>query len=162
MAVAMMSWMLAIPLLGFTTGLRSLMPMAVLSWYAWLEYLPVSGTWAEWYGRLSVAIVLTVLALGELIADKLPWIPNRTAPALLAWRLALGGLAGSIAATSLNGSGFEGVLLGVVGALLGTFGGYMVRRDLVEKIGCKDWHVAAVEDIIAILFATFAVHVITA
>src|SRR6185312_11380030 len=52
MAIAMMSWLLAIPLLGFTTGLRSLTPMAVLCWYAYLEYLPVSGTWAEWTGRL--------------------------------------------------------------------------------------------------------------
>lgn len=162
MAVAMLSWMLAIPLLGFTTGLRSLTPMAILSWYAWLEYLPVTGTWAEWCGRLSVAIILTVLAVGELIGDKLPRIPNRTSPGPLLFRLFLGGLAGAISATALNGSGVEGVLLGAVGALLGTFAGFMVRRDLVEKIGCKDWHIAAVEDAITILFATFALHVITA
>lgn len=162
MAVEMLSWMLAIPLLGFATGLRSLTPMAVLSWYAWLEYLPVSGTWAVWSGHLSLAIILTVLALAELAADKLPWIPNRTSPGPLLWRVALGGLIGAIAATALTGPGIEGVLLGVVGALLGAFVGFMVRRDLVEKIGCEDWHVAAVEDLCTILFATFALHIITA
>ncbi len=162
MAVAMLSWILAIPLLGFATGLRSLTPMAVLSWYSWLEYLPVSGTWAEWSGRLSVAIVLTVLAVGELIADKLPRVPNRTSPGPLLFRLGLGGLAGAIAATAMMGPGVEGVLLGAIGALLGAFVGFMVRRDLVEKIGCKDWHIAVVEDAITILFATFALHVITA
>jgi uncharacterized membrane protein len=62
----------------------------------------------------------------------------------------------------MDGPGIEGVLLGVVGALLGAFAGFMVRRDLVEKIGCKDWHVAVVEDLCAILFAAFALHVITA
>jgi len=162
MAIAMLSWLLAIPLLGFTTGLRSLTPMAVLSWYAWLEYLPISGTWAGWAGRLSVAIVFTVLALGELAGDKMPRVPNRTSPLPLIFRLGMGGLAGAIAATAMNGPGLEGVLLGAVGALLGAFSGFMVRRDLVEKIGCKDWHVALVEDVITILFATFSLHVITA
>lgn len=162
MAVAMMSWLLAIPLLGFTTGLRSMTPMAVLCWYAWLGYLPVGDTWAEWTGRLSVAIILTVLALGELAADKLPRMPNRTSPGPLLWRVILGGLAGAIAATAMDGPGIEGVLLGVVGALLGAFVGFMVRRDLVEKIGCKDWHIAVVEDLCAILFAAFALHIITA
>ncbi|HEY5055689.1 MAG TPA: DUF4126 family protein [Acidobacteriaceae bacterium] len=162
MAVAMLSWLLAIPLLGFTTGLRSMTPMAVLSWYAWLEYLPVGGTWAGWVGRLSVAIVLTVLALGELVGDKMPRVPNRTAPLPLLFRLILGGLAGAIAATAMMGPTIEGALLGAIGAALGAFAGFMVRRDLVEKIGCKDWHVALVEDAIAILFATFSLHVITA
>lgn len=162
MAIAMMSWLLAIPLLGFTTGLRSLTPMAVLCWYAYLEYLPVSGTWAEWTGRLSVAIAFTVLAVGELIGDKSPRIPDRTSPLPLLVRIVLGGLAGAIAATAIDGPGIEGVLLGIVGALLGAFVGFMVRRDLVEKIGCKDWHIGVVEDLCAIIFAAFALHIITA
>src|SRR5215469_10517811 len=105
MAVAMLSWMLAIPLLGFTTGLRSMTPVAVLCWYAWLGYLDVSDSWAQWCGRLSVAIILTVLALGELAADKLPGIPNRISPLPLLWRVLLGGLAGAVAATALDGPG---------------------------------------------------------
>ena len=48
MVIAMMSWLLAIPLLGAATGLRSLTPMAVLCWFAYLGYLPVGGTWAGW------------------------------------------------------------------------------------------------------------------
>jgi uncharacterized membrane protein len=162
MVIAMMSWLLAIPLLGFTTGLRSLTPMAVLCWYAWLEYLPVTGTWAEWTGRLSVAIAVTLLAAGELLGDKSTRIPDRTSPLPLLVRVVLGGLAGSIAATAMDGPGIEGVLLGIVGALLGAFVGFMVRRDLVEKIGCKDWQIGVVEDLCAIIFAIFAVHVITA
>ena len=162
MAIAMMSWLLAIPLLGFTTGLRSLTPMAVLCWYAYLEYLPVSGSWAEWTGRLSVAIVFTVFAVGELLGDKSPRIPDRTSPLPLLVRIVLGGLAGAIGATAMDGPGIEGVLLGIVGALLGAFVGFMVRRDLVEKIGCKDWHIGVVEDLCAIIFAAFALHIITA
>jgi uncharacterized membrane protein len=161
MAIAMMSWLLAIPLLGVATGLRSMTPMAVLCWFARLGYLPVDGTWAAWTAKLSVAIGFTVLAVGELIADKLPRTPNRTAPGPLLARAVLGGLAGSIAATAMDGSGLEGVLLAVVGAVLGAFAGFMIRRDLVQKMGCPDWQVAVMEDVVTIAAAVFSLHVIT-
>jgi uncharacterized membrane protein len=161
MAIAMMSWMLAIPLLGLATGLRSMTPMAVLCWFAYFGYLPVGGTWAAWTARIAVAAVFTVLALGELVADKLPRTPNRTAPGPLFARLVLGGLVGSISATAMDGPGIEGVLLGVVGAALGACGGFMIRRDIVEALGCPDWPVAVAEDLLTILSAVFAMHLVT-
>jgi len=161
MLIAMLSWLLAIPLLGVTTGLRSMTPMAVLCWFAYLGYLPVDDTWAAWTGRLSIAIAFTVLAIGEMIADKLPRIPDRISAAPLMTRLILGGLIGSIAATAMDGPGLEGVLLGVVGAALGAFTGFMVRRDMVQRIGCADWKVALAEDLFAVACAGFALHVVT-
>lgn len=161
MAVQIMSWLLAIPLLGLTTGLRTLTPMAVLCWYAYLTYLPVDGTWAQWTQKLWVAILFTVLAVGEYVGDKLPKTPNRIAPGPLLARLVFGGLVGSIAATAMNGPGIEGVLLGVVGAGLGAFGGFMCRRELVEMTAFPDWQIALMEDVFALLCAMFALHVIT-
>ncbi len=161
MAVAMMSWLLAIPLLGLATGLRTFTSIAVLCWYAYFGNLSVDGTWAAWTARLWVAIAFTVLAVGEYVGDKLPKTPNRTAPAPLIARVAVGGLVGSICATALGGPGLEGVLLGAVGALLGAFAGFMIRRSLVEKIGCADWPIALTEDAVAILAAIFAMHVVT-
>jgi uncharacterized membrane protein len=161
MAIAMLSWLLAIPLLGLTTGLRSMTPMAVLCWYAHFGYLPVDGTWASWTARLWVAILFTVLAVGELVADKLPRTPSRISAGPLVWRLILGGVAGSIAATAMQGPGLEGVLLGVVGAVLGAFAGFMIRRDLPVKLACADWQVAVAEDAFAILCAIFSMHVVT-
>jgi uncharacterized membrane protein len=161
MAIEMMSWMLAIPLLGLATGLRSMTPMAVLCWFAYFEYLPVDGTWAAWTGKLTTVVIFTVFALAELVNDKLPRTPNRTARVPLLVRLVLGGLAGAIAATAMVGSAVEGILLGMLGAALGAFGGLMVRRDLVEKFGCADWPVALAEDLLTIVCAFFALHVIT-
>ena len=161
MAIATMSWMLAIPLLGLATGLRSMTPMAVLCWFAYLGYLPVEGSWASWTARVTSVAVFTVLAVVELIADKLPRTPNRIAPVPLLVRLVLGGLAGSIAATGMNGPGLEGVLLGLIGAALGAFAGFMIRRDIVESVGCPDWPVALAEDLLAILSSVFAMHVIS-
>ena len=119
MAVAMLSWMLAVPLLGLATGLRSMTPIAVVCWFSYLGYLPLDGTWAAWTARIASVAVFTMLAIGEWVADKLPWIPDRIAPGPLLARLVFGGLVGSIAATAMNGPGVEGVLLGVVGAALG-------------------------------------------
>ena len=161
MLIAMLSWLLAIPLLGVTTGLRALTPMAVLCWFAYLGYLPVDGTWAAWTGRLTAAIVFTLFALGEMIMDKLPRTPNRISAAPMLARLILGGLIGSVAATAMAGPGLEGVLLGVLGAALGASAGFMIRRAVVQKIGCADWKVAVVEDLIAVACACFAMHVVT-
>jgi uncharacterized membrane protein len=161
MAIQILSWLLAIPLLGFTTGLRTMTPMAVLCWFACLGYLPVDGTWAFWTAHVASVAVFTLLALGEYVGDKLPQTPNRTATVPLLARLAFGGLIGAIAATAMTGPGVEGVLLGVVGAALGSFAGFMLRREVVKQLGCPDWAVAVVEDAFAIFCAVLAMHVVT-
>ncbi|WP_433967244.1 DUF4126 domain-containing protein [Tunturiibacter gelidiferens] len=124
MAMQMMTWLIAIPLLGFVTGLRTMTPMAVLCWFAYAGHLPVDDSWAAWSGKLLTAIAFTVLALGEYVADKLPRTPNRTSPFPLTARLVLAGLVGAIVAAGLNGSGVEGVILCVLGALIGAFASF--------------------------------------
>jgi uncharacterized membrane protein len=161
MTIAIMGWLVAIPLLGFATGLRSMTPMMVLCWFAYCGHLPVHAGWAFWTTKLVTAIVFTVLALGEYIGDKLPNTPNRTAIFPLIARLVFGGLVGAIAARGLHGSVPEGVILGALGALVGTFVGYHLRRDIVKSTGWKDLPVAIVEDAFAILASVFALGVIT-
>jgi uncharacterized membrane protein len=161
MAMEMMTWLIAIPLLGLVTGMRTFTPMAVLCWFAYAGHLPVDGTWASWTAKLATAIVFTVLAFGELIGDKLPKTPSRTAPGPLIARLVFGVLIGAIVATGLYGSEVEGVILSVLGVAVGAFGGYLIRREIVAQLGCKDWPVALLEDASAILCAVFAMGVIT-
>src|ERR1700751_2585930 len=161
MAMAIMTWLIAIPLLGVVTGMRSMTAMAVLCWFAYRGDLSLDDTWASWAAKLTTAIIFTVLALAELVADKLPKTPNRTAPGPLLVRVVIGGLVGAIVAAGLNGSEFEGVILGVGGALIGAFGGYLVRRELVLRFGSKDWPVALVEDASAILCAVLAMGIVT-
>ncbi len=161
MAMAVMAWVIAIPLLGAVTGMRTMTPMAVLCWFAYVGHLDVDGTWAFWTAKLVTAIVFTVLAVGELVGDKLPKTANRTAPGPLAARLVVGGLIGAIVATALDGPGIEGVILGVSGVLVGAFGGYLIRREIVQRLGCKDWPVALIEDLSAIGCAVLAMGIIT-
>ena len=161
MAMAMLTWLIAIPLLGAVTGMRSMTAMAVLCWFAYRGDLSLEDTWASWAAKLVTAIIFTVLALGEYVADKLPKTPNRTAPGPLLARVALGGLVGAIVAAGLNGSEVEGVILGVGGALIGAFGGFLGRREIVLRLGCKDWPVALVEDLTAIICAVLAMGIAT-
>ena len=159
--MAMMSWMLAIPVLGMMTGLRTMTPIAVVCWFAYLGYLPVEGTWAFWTGKLAAVIVFSLFACGEFVGDKLPQTPNRTAPGPLAARLVFGGLVGAVAATGVEGSAIEGVFLGALGALLGAFGGYLARKYLVEWSQRPDWNIAVIEDAFAVVVTVFALGVIS-
>jgi uncharacterized membrane protein len=161
MAMAMLTWLVAVPLLGLVTGLRSMTAMAVLCWFAYKGDLSLDDTWAWWAGKLVTAIIFTVLALAELAADKLPKAPNRTALGPLLARVLMSGLVGGIVAAGLNGSEVEGVILSVGGALIGAFGGFLIRREIVLRLGSRDWPVALVEDASAIIFAIFAMGIVT-
>jgi uncharacterized membrane protein len=136
-------------------------PMAILCWFAWLGYMPVDGTWAFWVAKLPTALIFTLLAVSELVADKLPKIGDRTSPGPLAARLIFAGLIGAIIAAGLNGSGIEGVFLAVACSLAGAFCGFLLRRELVRQYSFKDWYVAVAEDIFTVGCAILAMGVIT-
>ncbi len=153
-------------LIGVVAGLRSLTAPAVVAWAACpaaLGWIDLHGTWASWMGNIITAIVLTVLAVGELVNDKLPKTPARTAPPLFAARIITGGLAGAVLGAWPHWT-FSALGAGVIGAVLGTLGGYQARKRLAAVAG-RDLPIALLEDAVAILggFAIVALtgHVLT-
>jgi len=76
--------------IGVIAGLRSLTAPAVVSWAAYLKWLNVQGTWAAFLGQTATVYILTALALGELVADKLPHTPSRRTPGPFVVRIVLG------------------------------------------------------------------------
>jgi len=161
MTLEMLTWLVAFPLMGFITGMRTMTPMAVLCWFAWLKLLPVDGSWAWWFGVLWVAVLFTVLALAEYVADKMGKSPRPTRPTVLVVRFFFGGLVGAILASGLDASGVEGVILGVLGALVGAFAAYQLRHQLTRRIGCKMWQVTLTEDVFAIAAAILCMGIVT-
>lgn len=155
------TWLVAIPMLGFATGLRSMTPIAVLCWFAWTGQISLDNPGTAWAANHVSAIVFTVLAVGEFAADMYPRIPSRIAPFPLAARLVFGGLCGAVAADSLNGPGLEGVILGVIGAAIGATVGFMVRRKVTLSTRCPDWNFGLAEDAIAIAIAILAAHIVS-
>ena len=136
-------------------GLRSLTAPAVVAWGAHLSWLNLHGTPFAFIGSTPAVAILSVLAIGELIADKLPMIPRRTAPAPLIARFATGGLCGACLCAAVGNSLLAGALLGGLGGIVGAFLGYGIRRRLDLHI--KDPVVAICEDAIAIGLALFLV-----
>ena len=137
-------------LIGVVAGLRALTAPAVVAWAAMLDWINLDGTWAEWLGHPITVAVLTVLAVGELITDKLPKTPSRKTPMQFVARLATGGFAGAVIGTAW-GYTFGGLGAGLVGAVLGTLGGAEARMRLVAANDGPDLPIALVEDAVAVL-----------
>jgi uncharacterized membrane protein len=141
-------WLFAF-LIGFFAGLRSLTPPAVTAWATHFGWLKVSSP-LLWIGTVPAAVIFTLFALVELVTDKLPKTPSRTATPGLIARIVLGGLSGACI-TSAGGEGIVlGAVLGIVGALAGTYGGYQARTRLVKMLGTPDFVIAILEDLVAI------------
>jgi uncharacterized membrane protein len=137
-------------LLGCLTGLRSLTPPAVVCWAAYLGWLNLAGTKLAFMDRPITLVVLTLFAVVELIADKLPNTPARTAPPGLIARVVLGCLCGAALATSEGGKLPAPAIVAVAGALVGTFAGYKTRHALVFRAHLPDFAVAIAEDVLAV------------
>lgn len=136
-------------LIGLISGLRSLTPVAVTAWATRMGWLKVQGT-LSLIGSLPSVIIFTVLALTELIMDKLPKTPPRTSPPGLISRIVMGALAGACIASAGGQAALVGALLGAVGGVIGCYGGYRARIGLVKALGTPDIFVALFEDLITI------------
>jgi uncharacterized membrane protein len=138
-------------LLGFVDGLRSLTAPAIVCWAAHLGWLHFGGTKLAFIDHRSTLVVFTLLAITELVLDKLPNTPPRTAPVGLIARIVLGGASGLALATGagISWSSLAGVIASI-GAIAGAFAGYHIRHVVVLKARLPDFVVAIAEDAIAI------------
>jgi uncharacterized membrane protein len=143
--------------IGLVAGLRSLTAPAVIAWAAHFGWVNLEGTPLRFMGSTSAVAIFSVLAIGELIEDKLPKIPRRTALAPLLFRMLTGGLCGACLSFAANESPALGAISGAIGAVIGAFSGYEIRKRLVTQFGMADIFVALPEDLIAIGLALFLV-----
>ena len=133
-------------LIGVVAGLRSMTPPAAVSWAARLGWLHLEGTPLAFLGFAFTPYLLSLLAIGELIADK---TPSRKAPGPFAFRIVVGALCG--AAVGAPGQALiAGLAAGAIGGVAGTLGGYEFRSRLVKATGGRDFPIALLEDAIAI------------
>jgi uncharacterized membrane protein len=151
-----MSTYLAAFLIGVVAGLRALTPLAATSWAARFGVLQLSGSRLGFLGSTAAPYILTVLAIAELIADKLPKTPSRKTLVPFIVRLVSGGLCGA-ALGATGQSLLGGLLAGAVGAIVGTLGGYEFRSRLVKAVGGHDLPIALLEDAVAIIAAIWIV-----
>jgi uncharacterized membrane protein len=142
-------WLCAI-LIGLVCGLRALTGPAVVCWGAHFGWLSLAGSPLGFLANPIALVVFTVLALAELVSDKLAKTPARTMLVPFLARIILGCLSGAALAVAGDVSLGVGVVLGVVGAILGTFAGYAYRHATSGSGKVPDLPVALLEDFIAI------------
>src|ERR1700757_264476 len=121
-------------LIGVVAGLRAFMAPAVMSWAAFLHWIPVDDKWSFWMGHPITVGVLTVLALVELVTDQLPKTPSRKTTPQFSARLITGAFAGAVLGSGWHHT-FAALGAGVIGAVLGTLGGYEFRSRPVAVTG---------------------------
>lgn len=135
-------------LIGVIAGLRAMTAPALVSWLAYHGSLDLSGTWLSFLSNFWVHVITVILAIVELITDQLPSTPSRKVPVQFGARIVMGALAGG-AIGAAKGSLAVGAILGIVGAVIGTYGGAALRARLASAFG-KDRPAALVEDLVAI------------
>ena len=119
---------------GFATGLRTMAAPVALS------------------GRRRILARLLILsAIGEIVADKLPFVPSRLTGPPLVGRMLAGGFAGwRVTGADTNASRVAGALCGALAAATGAALGYASRRYIVKRLRVPDLPVAIAEDALAI------------
>jgi uncharacterized membrane protein/uncharacterized protein (UPF0548 family) len=140
--------------LGVLAGMRSMSAPALVSRRLAREPGPPGSGLSRALSRRSVSRVLRVLALGELVADKLPWIPARVKPAPLVGRVLSGALVGATAAVGRHGARWGGAALGAVAALASSWAFYSLRRVATQRLRVPDTVVALAEDVAVAALST--------
>jgi uncharacterized membrane protein len=138
-------------LLGCVTGLRSMTGPALVCWGAHFGWLHLVETRLGFLERTSTLVVFTLLALGELVVDKLPNTPPRTALLGMSARIVLGATCGYALALSSGGGELLFAAAAVVGAVVGAFAGINFRRSLAAQTKWPDMVGALLEDAVAII-----------
>ncbi len=133
--------------MGAVAGLRSLTAPALLSYAASRDEETNSG---NLFASRGAVIGLGLLAVGELIGDKLPNTPNRTEPAGLAARVVSGAVCGGIVSSKYKKSVPIGIALGALAAVGAAYAGQTVRRAISKETGVPSSIIGAVEDAVAI------------
>src|SRR5262249_56773708 len=136
-------------LIGFFAGLRSLTAPAATGWAVHLDWIRLRGQLAL-IGSIPAVAIFTLLAVVELVADKLPNTPSRTAPPGLIARIIMGGLTGACVAAGGGEGALLGARFGIIGGIMGCFGGFHARTRLAKAVGTPGIYVAPLEGLVAI------------
>lgn len=133
--------------LGAVTGVRGAAGMAALA------HKDAGASLTE---RL-IARGSTLIASGEVLADKAADLPARTEPVPLIGRAVLGALAAGLFARKHRVGIAEAAALGAVAAVATAFAATRLRRLITERTDIPDAAVGVVEDVLVLAGSTWIV-----
>ena len=144
-------------LVGIVAGLRTFTAPAAVSWAAHLGWLHLGDSTLAFMGYAWTPWILTLLALVEFVADQLPSTPSRKVPMQFGSRIVSAAVSGATIGAA-SGWLVVGGLAGIIGAVIGTYGGAAAREHLAAAFR-NDMPAAFIEDAVAIVAAVLIVAV---
>ena len=133
--------------LGLIAGMRTFYAPAVLTpIYSRKPAESLAGSPLEFMQSITASKVFKVLAAGELIGDKMPNAPNRTALPGLVGRALSGILSGAVVYKATGKQPVIGGLIGGATAVASTFACFFLRQAVVKRTEVPDPVVGAIED----------------
>ena len=142
-------------LAGVVAGSRVFTAIAAVSWAARLDSLNLGDSWLAFMGYSWTPWIFAVLAIVELVTDQLPSTPSRKVPMQFGARIVSGALSGGTIGAA-GGSWIIGLIAGVIGAVVGTYGGAEIRAYMAKAFG-RDRPAAFIEDAGAIILGLIIV-----
>lgn len=144
--------------IGTVAGMRSTSAPALTSYYfAGNPSLSLDASRLKGLGQQTTSNVLKFMAVGELVVDKLPFVPNRTDPGPIAARAVSGGVCAAAIFLAEGERPEIGAALGAASAVASAFLFMNLRRILGKAMEIPDPIIASAEDGLAlgIGFAVF-------
>jgi uncharacterized membrane protein len=131
---------------GAVAGLRSMSAPALVSRIVNTSRTPMVLVPLKFLNSPATMKTTLVLAAGELIADKLPFVPNRTSALPLIGRAVTGALSGAAICSARKRKWLTGALLGGAAAVGAAYAAYELRKRVVKRFKLPDAVVALAED----------------
>jgi uncharacterized membrane protein len=97
-------------------------------------------------GRPKVSTTLQLLMIGEMVADKTPFIPSRTSASALLGRALSGALVGATLFAAEKRRPIPGAALGALSAVAAAYAGEKLRAKGVQKLSIPDQILGFLED----------------
>ncbi len=132
--------------LGAVSGMRSMAAPAIVSRLASSGLLPIEESQIGFLTNPTAAKTTSILAIGEMLADKLPFVPNRTQALPLITRAISGAMSGAAFSTGKKRSALFGALCGMAAAIGATYGAFKLRQMADKQLQIPDTVVAVAED----------------
>lgn len=137
--------------LGFSCGLRSALGPALLSRAAFRGQLRgLEDTPFAFVASRRLSQVLILLAAGEMVADKTPVVPSRTAPPILLGRAVSGAASGAAISLAGKSSGRTGAVLGGASAIIAAIAGTRLRVAVGQRPSVPSLLPGLMEDALAV------------
>lgn len=137
--------------MGVAAGMRSMASPAIVSQLSKAGLVPEGGASPlGLLGHPATGKTMAVLAIGEMIADKLPFMPKRTDKPALFTRALTGAVSGAAICSSKKRSVWTGALLGALGAIGATYGAYELRKWAGKRFDVPDAVIAIAEDALVV------------